>query len=73
VHDRMPVILNRESSRIWLDQNTPAEELKKLLVPFPASQMKSHPVSNAVNSPDNEDQHLPDHVEREVGVTPSLF
>jgi putative SOS response-associated peptidase YedK len=73
VHDRMPVILNRESCRVWLDPNTPAEELKKLLTPFPASLMKSHSVSSDVNSPENEDEHLPDYVEAEVGVTPSLF
>lgn len=52
VHDRMPVILKEKDYDDWLDEkehNT--GYLQKLLVPFPASAMKSHPVSRLVNSP----------------------
>lgn len=52
VHDRMPVILKAENYDRWLDakeKNTDA--LQKLLVPYPASEMASHAVGKAVNSP----------------------
>lgn len=52
VHDRMPVILKPEDYDEWLDETEKnTERLQKLLVPFPASKMASHPVSKAVNSP----------------------
>lgn len=52
VHDRMPVILKPKDYDEWLDEKLKdTEKLQKLLVPFPAAQMKSHAVSKAVNSP----------------------
>jgi putative SOS response-associated peptidase YedK len=52
VHDRMPVILKAENYDQWLDEkDKDTERLQKLLVPFPASEMASHAVSKAVNSP----------------------
>lgn len=52
VHDRMPVILKAEDYEQWLDQKeTDKERLQKLLAPYPADEMESHPVSRAVNSP----------------------
>jgi putative SOS response-associated peptidase YedK len=57
IHDRMPVILPREAHACWLD---PAmreiERLQRLLQPFPASFMKSYPVSPRVNNPRNDDR-----------------
>jgi putative SOS response-associated peptidase YedK len=73
VHDRMPVILRPESYEAWLACETTAAELKYLLTPFPAEQMKSHPVSTAVNYPENDSEQLTALSESEVGVTPSLF
>jgi putative SOS response-associated peptidase YedK len=54
VHNRMPVILSREAYAAWLDPKTPAEELKSLLVPYPADEMEAVPVSKLVNSPKND-------------------
>ena len=51
VHDRMPVIVSRESYAEWLDPDTPERRLKELLVPFPADQMQVKEVGPLVNSP----------------------
>jgi putative SOS response-associated peptidase YedK len=51
VHERMPVILPPGSYTRWLDPaNETADSLLPLLVPYPASEMESFPVSAAVNS-----------------------
>ncbi|MBS4197231.1 SOS response-associated peptidase [Lederbergia citri] len=55
VHDRMPVILTKESESEWLDRKIQDEhELKSLLVPFRAEEMQAYPVSPLVNSPKND-------------------
>ncbi len=58
LHDRMPVILSPQTEQIWLDTNTPAEELKKLLKPFEAKKTRYYPVSPLVNSVTNDDARL---------------
>lgn len=56
VHDRMPVILARDSWELWLDQTVRIREpLEHLFLPFPAEQMKMVPVSRRVNSAANDD------------------
>ncbi len=55
IHDRMPVILSRESYAEWIDpQQSEPELLQRLLVPFDAGLMKAHPVSTYVNRATNE-------------------
>jgi putative SOS response-associated peptidase YedK len=55
VHDRMPVILHSDDYELWLDEDVrQRERLKDLLRPFPSSEMMSHPVSAAINSPRNQ-------------------
>lgn len=73
IHTRMPVILRRESHDLWFDERTPAAELKDLLVPFEAEQMKSHAVGYEVNDakPDHADLLLP--VTPNIGVNLTLF
>lgn len=58
-HDRMPVILSRAAEERWLssDPVTP-EELKKILVPFPAGLMEALPVSDRVNNTAVDDEQL---------------
>ncbi len=73
IHDRMPVILEPEAYGTWLDLKTDPAELKELLSPFPASEMKRHPVSSSVNSPGNDSAELIIRVDAEPGTTPSLF
>lgn len=73
IHDRMPVMLGPESYDRWLDSRTPIEELRQLLIPYPAREMKSHPVSSKVNHPQFDNEELIMRVDVEVGTTPSLF
>jgi len=68
VHDRMPVILPREQWGTWLDpRRGDADEdrdaLRQLLLPYPADEIESTPVSRRVNSPANDDPSLVDPVE----------
>ena len=58
IHDRMPVILTPEAQDEWLRGHDDPTVLKELLSPYPAAEMKSHPVSRRVNYPDNDDQEL---------------
>jgi putative SOS response-associated peptidase YedK len=73
IHDRMPVILQPDAYEAWLDPNTEPEILRRLLQPFPASQMKSHPVGSGVNHPENDSAEIIVRVDAEPGTTPSLF
>ena len=57
IHDRMPVILDRESYDLWLDpgmQNVAA--ISELLKPYDGSQMQLYPVSSRVNRVTNDDE-----------------
>ena len=49
VHDRMPVILPRESEQLWLSHDAPLGELEGLLRGLPAEAMALRPVGPAVN------------------------
>jgi len=49
IHDRMPVILDREGSRAWLSE-AESGRLSELLAPYPYGEMKSYRVSPKVNS-----------------------
>jgi putative SOS response-associated peptidase YedK len=69
LHDRMPVILPPKSHAVWLDPNTPVETLQALLVPFPASDMKEHPVSPLVGNPRSQGEVCIQPLDR---VEPSL-
>ena len=52
VHDRMPVILTRETESTWLDPKIQEpEKLLPLLKQNPADEMEFYPVSRQVNSP----------------------
>jgi putative SOS response-associated peptidase YedK len=49
VHDRMPVILEPEHWKVWLDAGTP--DAVKLLVPAGEDKLDIYPVSVKVNNP----------------------
>ena len=61
VHIRMPVILPVEHHAVWLSE-IEGGDLKALLKPYPAEQMKMWPVSSRVNSPKNNDPQLLDPI-----------
>ena len=49
LHDRMPVILERDAEQAWLDPATPRELLLEMLAPLPAEQTSATAVGPAVN------------------------
>jgi len=48
IHNRMPVILDREDKACWLDRSTDLETALRCLRPYPAEQMEAYPVSTLV-------------------------
>ena len=59
IHDRMPVIIAPENCPVWLGE-TPAdlEDLKSLLIPYPAEDMVVWPVDKRVGDPKNKEPSL---------------
>jgi putative SOS response-associated peptidase YedK len=54
VHDRMPVILNGDQEKKWLDKYATESELLALLSPISTDLMVSYTVSSLVNSVNND-------------------
>ena len=73
IHTRMPVILRPESYDLWLNENSRAADLKDLLVPFPATEMTSHPVGYDVNDVKNDGEGLLSEVVPNMGANMRLF
>lgn len=64
VHDRMPVILDRESYDLWLDPGiTNVQVISELLKPYDARLMRSYPISTRINHVANDDEDCSRHVE----------
>ncbi|MDP9160119.1 MAG: SOS response-associated peptidase [Acidobacteriota bacterium] len=63
-HDRMPVILERESYQRWLDpQMQDAPAASEMLRPYDAGVMRSYPVSMRINYVSNDDEECKRPVE----------
>jgi putative SOS response-associated peptidase YedK len=57
VHDRMPVILDRDNYDLWLDPGMKdARTASELLKPYETQAMRSYPVSMRVNAVANDDE-----------------
>ena len=55
IHNRMPVILQSDAEKVWLDPEIQdAGVLASLLSPYPADRMLAYQVSALVNSPKND-------------------
>jgi len=54
IHDRMPVILNRDQYETWLTDSTPQDQLQQFLIPCAAAEMEAYRVGSTVNSPKND-------------------
>ena len=55
IHNRMPVILQSEAEKVWLDPDVQdAGLLASLLAPYPTDRMSAYRVSPLVNSPKND-------------------
>jgi putative SOS response-associated peptidase YedK len=73
LHDRMPVILSPASWPVWLGDDTEAEALRALLVPWAGDELEAVPVSSAVNRADAEGQQCVREVPRPVARQLSLL
>ena len=51
----MPVILAQKSYDVWLNPETPEEQLLSLLSAFPEELTSSYPISSRINSIKNDD------------------
>jgi putative SOS response-associated peptidase YedK len=54
LHDRMPVILDAEAERLWLDPHATADSLHALLVQYPSEKMEAFAVNSWVSDPKHE-------------------
>lgn len=53
IHERMPVVLNRDLVKFWLNATTPENDLLELLRPLPSEITQHYRVSDDVNKPAN--------------------
>ena len=68
IHNRMAVILPTAHHSQWLDPEfQDADRLQTLLVPYPATEMKTHPVSTRVNNPKFEDPRCIEQLQEDSG------
>ncbi len=59
IHNRMPVVLSPDTYDRWLTpEDRHPEQLNDLLVPYPAAEMVTYPVSRMVNKPEYESPEL---------------
>jgi putative SOS response-associated peptidase YedK len=59
LHDRMPVVLARDSWPVWLaEEPASAPQLKALLAPYPSEELTCWPVSARVGNVKNNDPSL---------------
>jgi putative SOS response-associated peptidase YedK len=68
IHDRMPMVVERNGYDAWLDASvTSPEDLRDVLVPAAPGRLRAYPVSNAVNNVRNNGPELvePQPVESE--------
>jgi putative SOS response-associated peptidase YedK len=72
IHGRMPVILDPEDEKLWLDpEPVPPVKLLPCLRPFPADRMETFPMSSRVSSPGNEGRKLLERMPVPAGRTPA--
>jgi putative SOS response-associated peptidase YedK len=57
-HDRMPVILNAEHEKIWMNSKLGIQDVYEVLIPFEPSEMKCFTVSPLVGNTGNNDENL---------------
>jgi putative SOS response-associated peptidase YedK len=64
IHDRMPVILDRDSYDLWLDPGlTDARVVSELLKPYDARLMRTYAISPRINHVENDDEECSRPVE----------
>lgn len=67
IHDRMPLLVERDRYHQWLDpKRSEKQELLDLLVPAAPGRLEAYPVSTEVNNARNNGSHLLDPIELEA-------
>ena len=69
LHNRMPVILDRDAAHAWLDPHNDSKTLKELLKPYSDESLHMDTVSPRVNKTDVDDEKLIEP----IAPTPRLF
>jgi putative SOS response-associated peptidase YedK len=54
IHDRMPVILDKENQAIWINPSSDIKKLKELMKPHDDENMEAYQVSSIVNNAKND-------------------
>ena len=55
IHDRMPVIIQPDQYRAWLDGSTTMDDVRRLVAPYSSDEMRTWEVSLRVNDPRTDD------------------
>ena len=50
-HHRSPVILRRDQEQVWLNSNTPLDDITAMLEPYPGELMNAYPISAEIRTP----------------------
>jgi len=74
VHDRMPVIVTPDKYDLWLDPEVEDfEAVREILRPYDAAEMRHYPVSERVNSVQNEDPDCAAPITLDTPMQAQLF
>jgi putative SOS response-associated peptidase YedK len=74
VHDRMPVILDRDNYDLWLDPGfTDVDAACELLEPYEARLMRCYPVSTRINHAANDDPECGKPIQLDAPPQGQLF
>lgn len=73
LHDRMPVIVERQDYGRWLNPDSPLDQVLALLKPFGSDRMHTYPVSTALNNSQNEGPDAAVRVEIQLPSQGTLF
>ena len=68
--DRLPVILDKEATKLWLSDTRDVPLLKSLLKPYGDDNMQAWAISKMVNSPANDTPQIMEPYEQ---ASPSLL
>lgn len=58
IHDRMPVIIRPDDYSTWMDPATQTGDVRRLVAPFSAAEMRTWEVSLLVNDPKTDDARV---------------
>jgi len=62
IHNRMPVILDKEQEELWLADSSPAQ-LFSVLKPYDTASMCAHEISSRINSPEHDSPEVIQKIE----------